>query len=91
MIINAAYEGPPYPMPPGVVLPGPTGVGCYGCRRGSGPFAGRSLAGRSLAGFPVPNGILLLSAITVAAIGLTLYSFNGGKKSLAGSKRKRRR
>jgi len=84
MIINAAYEGPPYSpsIPPGV-------AGCASCLRSSKSLNGTSpIAGLSYA----TVGTLVLTALAVAAVGITLYSFNGSKKnSLAGRNRRRRR
>jgi hypothetical protein len=78
MIINAAYEGPPYPN---------TALGaCTGCQRGANLSSTSPIAGLSY----TTVGIFGLTAIAVVAVGITLWGFNESETMLKGRKPRRR-
>jgi hypothetical protein len=90
MIINAAYEGPPYANGPyGVLPPGtPTDIaGCGSCRRGANLGNTSPIAGLSY----TTVGALVLTALTISAVGLTLWSFRPSTLKGQGERRRRRR
>jgi ABC-type transport system involved in multi-copper enzyme maturation permease subunit len=75
MIINAAYEGPPYGTALGA---------CSSCQTkpqlgNTSPIAGLSYT---------TVGALVLTALTVAAVGITLWSFKPKNGALKGRRRR---